>query len=265
MTKAIIFYLFGFSRGAYTARSLAGFIRNCGILKPGYLHLLDKAYDLYRDRNDYTTPDSDLMVSFRRNYCIENITRIKFIGVWDTVGSLGIPIPWFNMYNLEKYKFHDITLSSTVDYAYQALAVDEHRVNFEPSIWQLSNNPNQTTTKLEQRWFAGVHCNVGGGYADRGLSNQPLQWIAKKATDTGLAFNTLKLEQYPGNPYGIIRNSYTFIYWLRKKVWRAIDKLAQSAQVVDDSVYERMKTDPSYDPKNVLQKSQPLQDNPSDN
>src|SRR5579883_605079 len=86
-------YLFGFSRGAYTARSLAGLIRNTGILKPDFIHLVNKAYDLYRDRNEYTAPNSDLMRAFRQNYSYEDITRIKFIGVWDTVGALGIPLP----------------------------------------------------------------------------------------------------------------------------------------------------------------------------
>ncbi|HET7897552.1 MAG TPA: DUF2235 domain-containing protein, partial [Flavisolibacter sp.] len=83
-------YLFGFSRGAYTARSVAGFIRNCGILKKENIHLVDKAYNLYRDRNDYTKPDSDLMKSFRAAYCMrdqsgDSVVPIHFIGVWDTV------------------------------------------------------------------------------------------------------------------------------------------------------------------------------------
>jgi len=245
-------YLFGFSRGAYTARSLAGFIRNCGILKPENLPLLDKAYELYRDRNDYTSPVSDMMVSFRENYCFENITRIKFIGVWDTVGSLGIPFPWFNTFNQEKYKFHDITLSSTIDYAYQALAVDEHRKLFEPSIWQLSDNTEHgTTTELEQRWFAGVHCNVGGGYADRGLSNITLNWIADKAEATGLEFNKDKLALYEGNIKGKLGNSYTGIYHLWPKFLRKIDILTHPAQIIDESVYLRMENDPNYRPKNV--------------
>jgi len=245
-------YLFGFSRGAYTARSLAGFIRNCGILKPENLNLLDKAYELYRDRNDYTTPESDMMISFRKNYCFENVTRIKFIGVWDTVGSLGIPFPWFNKFNQEKYKFHDITLSSTIDYAYQALAVDEHRKLFEPSIWQLSDNKQYgATTELEQRWFAGVHCNVGGGYADSGLSNDTLEWIVNKANATGLEFKEEKLSPYKGNIMGKLGDSYTGIYHLWPKIWRMVNGLINSAQVIDESVYERMANDPKYRPKNI--------------
>jgi uncharacterized protein (DUF2235 family) len=245
-------YLFGFSRGAYTARSLAGFIRNCGILKPEKIDLVDRAYNLYRNRNDYTTPDSDMMRSFRNKFCIEDITRIKFIGVWDTVGSLGIPVPWFNSYNLEEYKFHDITLSSTIDYAYQALAVDERRVNFEPSIWQLSENTTTgSATVLEQRWFSGVHCNVGGGYENRGLSNNTLQWMVEKARAVGLGFTNSKLTDYLPDTLATMGNSYTWMYWVRKKIWRPVNQLKNSFQVIDDSVYERMKKYKDYYPGNI--------------
>ena len=92
-------YLFGFSRGAYTARSLMGLIRNCGVMKPEFLHLVDEAFGLYRDRNVITHPDSDLMVAFKKSY--SQLTRIRFIGVWDTVGSLGVPIQTLNWFNEE--------------------------------------------------------------------------------------------------------------------------------------------------------------------
>ena len=120
-------YLFGFSRGAYTARSLAGFIRNCGILKPHNIHLVDEAYELYRSRNEYTDPNSDLMKAFQNNFSFENITPIKFIGVWDTVGSLGMPWSFKKQFNHERYKFHDVTLDDSIQYAYHALAIDERR------------------------------------------------------------------------------------------------------------------------------------------
>src|SRR5262249_839364 len=149
-------YFFGFSRGAYTARSLAGFIRNCGILKPQYLHLLQKAFELYRDRNSFTAPDSDLMVLFRSNYCFEDITPIHFIGVWDTVGSLGLPFTFLRMYNKEKYQFHDETLSSTVKNAFHALSIDDRRQLFKPTLWEASKKITTGVAAVqnyEQRWF----------------------------------------------------------------------------------------------------------------
>ena len=181
-------YFFGFSRGAYTVRSLAGLIRNCGIMKPEYLHLVSEAYHLYRDRSAITHPDSDLMKAFKKSYGFDQETSIKFLGVWDTVGSLGIPISWFNWLN-RKYQFHDVKLSSQIKYAYHALAVDEQRKSFAPTLWEISTkdtDPNKQVS--EQVWFPGTHSNIGGGYVDCGLSNITLKWMIDKARDTGLEF-----------------------------------------------------------------------------
>lgn len=243
-------YLFGFSRGAYTARSLGGLIRSCGILKPEFIHLVDRAYELYRDKNDYTKPDDDMMRSFRKNYCYEDLTRIHFIGVWDTVGSLGIPLPAWKLYNKERYKFHDVTLSSTVDYAYQALAVDERRKPFLPSVWEMSNNTDHgSTIDVEQRWFSGVHCNVGGGYADTGLSDRALRWMIDKASNTGLAFNEEKLTGLRPSASGKVENSFTAPFWLTGKTWRPIG--LENNQYIDDSVKERIAADKNYRPPNL--------------
>lgn len=184
-------FLFGFSRGAYTARSLAGFIRNCGILKPENLHLVDEAYELYRDRTFVTHPDSDAMKSFRRNYSFNGVgnTLIKCVGVWDTVGALGIP---FNIRLLEdktRYNFHDVTLSSWVVHAFHAMALDERRDVFKPTLWEASNKMPATNT-LEQVWFSGVHANIGGGYAQSGLSDIALVWMIEKAGRIGLHVDT---------------------------------------------------------------------------
>ncbi len=250
-------YLFGFSRGAYTARSIGGFVRNCGILKPDFFHLIDKAYDLYRDRNDYTTPDSDLMIAFRKNYCFENITRIKFIGVWDTVGSLGIPLPWYKIKNKNKYKFHDVTLSSTVDNAYHALATDERRKLFMPTLWEKSNRVKKDKDpiqKMEQRWFAGVHSNVGGGYADCSLSNIALMWLIEKAKEVGLCFDDKCLLEIKPNYMGELRNSYDWKYWFWLPVWRKVS-LDENGQVIDDTVWEKYRANAKYRPGNLKQYS----------
>jgi uncharacterized protein (DUF2235 family) len=253
-------YLFGFSRGAYTARSLAGFIRNCGILKPVNMHLVDEAYELYRDRNDYTGPDSDMMKSFRHNFSFEMITPIKFIGVWDTVGSLGLPLRSKQNYNLERYKFHDVKISSYVNYAYHALAIDEQRKLFEPTLWELSdtvkNNPGHPQV-MEQRWFSGVHCNIGGGYVDCGLSDIALMWLIEKAKGAGLTFDLETLAQLnpkhelKPNPSGELRNSRTIEYWFWRKVWRNVLKGKHTNEQIDDSVKSRCKSNPGYKPLNI--------------
>ncbi len=117
-------YLFGFSRGAYTVRSLAGLIRRCGILKNQDLILIQEAYHIYRDRSQERRLERS--VNFTAKNSFPN-PQIKFLGVWDTVGALGIPHTSFRMWNKKKYKFHDLTLSSIIKHAYHAMAVDEHR------------------------------------------------------------------------------------------------------------------------------------------
>ncbi len=247
-------FLFGFSRGAYTARSVAGFIRNCGVLKPQNIQLVSKAFQLYRNRNDYTSPDSDLMVSFKRNFCFENITPIKFIGVWDTVGSLGIPLPQYKFRNKHLYKFHDVTLSSTVENAYHALAIDDRRVLFKPTLWvkstSLKNEPDNQQ-KMEQRWFAGVHSNVGGGYADSGLSDIALKWLIEKAKNIGLCYDEEKLKEIKPNNLAELRNSYTPSFWLWWPSWRKIDLTEDTNQAIDESVWERYTADKKYRPHNL--------------
>jgi len=119
-------YFTGFSRGAYTARSLVGFIRNCGILKDkDNPELIKIAFDKYRDRTEDSSPDSEEMFEFRSAYSYP-LERIKFIGVWDTVGALGIPLRWFEKFNFLTLntRFHDCTLTSLVENAYHALAID---------------------------------------------------------------------------------------------------------------------------------------------
>jgi hypothetical protein len=225
-------YLFGFSRGAYTARSLAGLIRNCGILRPEYLHLVDEAYELYRDRTILAHPDSDTMLSFRRLYSYngkEN-TKIKCIGVWDTVGALGIPLHFFQLSNKERYKFHDVNLSSWVQNAFHALAIDERRKTFSPTLWETSPNMPKEN-KMEQVWFSGVHANIGGGYKQNGLSDISLEWMIEKTSRIGLYFNKLLLKDDSTlhrnihiRPMlkGFMRDSIKdfWIYWFEKAAWR---------------------------------------------
>jgi uncharacterized protein (DUF2235 family) len=250
-------YLFGFSRGAYTARSIGGLIRNCGILKPEYLHLVDKAYDLYRDRNKYTSPDSDMMEAFRKQFAREDITPIKFIGVWDTVGALGIPLPWYKLRNRNKYKFHDVTLSPCVENACHALAIDERRRLFLPTLWEKTKHQQ----KIEQRWFAGVHSNVGGGYEDTGLSDIALSWLAAKANSIGLCYDQEVYEKIKGNVKGRLRNSYTPLYWFWWPVWRVID-LQDDTQSIDETVWERCAHYQRYRPRNITFHSPPYQHAP---
>ncbi len=175
-------FVFGFSRGAYTARSLVGMIRNCGLLPPASLqldqpddnlHLLE-AYEIYRTRDK--DADSMRALTFRRKYGARLID-IKFLGVWDTVGALGIPIESFGEFNKEQFEFHDTELSGIVKNAYHAIAVDEHRKPYAATLWDPKTKPDQT---IEQRWFIGAHADVGGGYPSRKLSDLTIEMAARE-------------------------------------------------------------------------------------
>ncbi|WP_428331622.1 DUF2235 domain-containing protein [Mucilaginibacter sp.] len=206
-------YLFGFSRGAYTARSLGGFIVNCGILKKEHIHRLGEAFALYRDRDPESHPNSQAALVFKAKYSHE--PAIHFIGVWDTVGDLGIPLQIFQWLDGKKYRFHDTQLASIVRYAYHAMAIHEHRKLFNATLWQLSANGKAKLRPqtLEQVWFPGAHSNVGGGYRDTALSDATLEWMIGKAEGAGLAFNKpLPADIKPDIPTGLIRNSLS-IWW----------------------------------------------------
>ena len=178
-------YFFGFSRGAYTARSTVGLVRNAASCGPS------TGIGSRRRTRSIATRDKDSQPSgiaaelFRRSYSYSEI-YVDFIGVWDTVGALGIPIDGFRPPFLSRlWSFHDTKLSRYVLNAYHALAIDERRRPFKPTLWVQQDDAQDQT--LEQVWFAGVHCDVGGGYSDPGLSEIPLLWMAEKARSCGLA------------------------------------------------------------------------------
>lgn len=183
-----IFFV-GFSRGAFTARSTAGLVRTCGILRADQRGRIGEAYALYRSRSRSSHPRNIEARLFRRSFAHE--TPIHFIGVWDTVGSLGIPLSGLRLLNpLNRlWQFHDTDLSTHVHRAHQALAIDERRGPFRPTMWNRQDDAPATQV-LEQVWFAGVHSDVGGGYDEPALSDLALVWMADRAAAAGLAFRS---------------------------------------------------------------------------
>lgn len=179
-------FLFGFSRGAYTARSLAGMIRCSGLVRKEHAPHIKLGYEIYRERHPLGA-DKPSAVEFREKFAHRDL-RIKFIGVWDTVGALGVPIGSLaRMVSRNRHGFHDTKLSGMIDHAYHALAIDEPRYMFEHSLWKGLPKPNQ---KVEQMWFCGAHSDVGGGYRESGLSDIAFQWMAEKAAGCGLVLST---------------------------------------------------------------------------
>jgi uncharacterized protein (DUF2235 family) len=214
-------FLFGFSRGAYTTRSLAGLIRNSGILKRGQESHEDKAIELYRDYAPETAPDGEDSVRFRAAHSHDS--DVEFIGVWDTVGALGIPglDGRFRILKGLDWQFHDVALSSKIKHAFHALAIHEHRTEFMPTLWEKKADAPADQV-LEQVWFSGVHSDVGGGYPEAGLSDVTLRWMMDKAEEHGqLAFNYDPLINFRPDPRARGHDSFGAFYkvldWLRHK------------------------------------------------
>jgi len=261
-----LLYLFGFSRGAYTARSLGGLIRKCGLLRcsaHGNVAKADvsAAYDFYRDTG--SKPDDPVAVEYRASH--STVVDIHFIGVWDTVGSLGIPgtASWFP-FARKRYQFHDTELSKIVKYAYQALALDEHRADFAPTVWTrnpFTVKPGETPTskkreqiEIEQRWFIGSHADVGGGNDRDGagrrpdpLPDLPLAWLQRKAIGAGLDGSELLPPADADS--GMPRNSYAeFMNGIYKEFKPPYDRRLGTGvnEKVDGSVWQRWLADASY-------------------
>lgn len=240
-------YILGFSRGAYTARSLVGMIRNCGLIYPERLALrVPMAYGIYRTRDDGA--DSLTAKVFRRTFARE--AKIRFLGVWDTVGALGIPLDILSSFSMKFYEFHDTQLSHIVENAYHAVAIDEHRRDYMATLWHPETAPQQ---KMEQRWFVGAHCDVGGGYDDRRLSDLALRWIQDKAGALGLALDPVPLAAK--NYLGELTDSYAeFIggLYARKNTrhYRAVGATRFGNETIDDSVRQRLREDREYEPQN---------------
>jgi len=243
-------YLFGFSRGAYTARSLGGLIRKCGVLRSEHAGRYHDAYRLYRRRDTASHPNAIEAQLFRKTFSHE--TRIRFMGVWDTVGALGIPIRGLRFVNrLLRQEFHDVKLSSTVDHAYHAVAIDEKRKPFMPALWE--QQAHAMGQKMEQAWFAGVHSNIGGGYEDAGLSDITFMWMLQKAKDTGLAVDENWIrENIQPNAFGELRDSKTGLYKLTGDFHRPIGIKLGGNELVHAEAMARYKKDSGYRPENLV-------------
>ncbi|MCC6237494.1 MAG: DUF2235 domain-containing protein [Dehalococcoidia bacterium] len=189
-------YLFGFSRGAFTVRSLVGFIRVAGLLAPDRLEATDQGYEVYRSANG---ADALVAQRFREAHGTRHIedVRIACLGVWDTVGALGVPVTSLRSLLARRWKFHDCVLSSYVDRAYQALAIDEHRTPFLAAPWviPLEADPDRQARRaeqiVEQAWFAGAHSDIGGAAGSLAFG-----WMVDRAREAGLEFNEASLAQW---------------------------------------------------------------------
>lgn len=225
-------YVFGFSRGAYAARSLAGFIERVGMLpKAGMFYML-QAFELYERRSPQEAIDS-LLAS---KEILTQRARVHFIGVWDTVGAIGLPSRFFHTLTGHRWNYHDVSLVPAIRHARHALAIDEKRKPFRPTLW---TDPRRDDQTLEQRWFPGVHSNIGGGYQKDGLANHALHWIADEAAQAGLDLDRKFLKPYRKFWAHELRDSYGGIYRLMGPATRPIGAAGNDSETLDPSVYYR--------------------------
>ena len=169
-------YLFGFSRGAFTVRSLAGMLYRVGLLPSSLDNLVEYASEIYNKEGD------NLDQGFKETFCCS--CKTHFIGVWDTVESL----LWW-----ARDRFHDHRLNPEISHAYHAVSIDEKRMMFPPALWDEQELiPKQN---MQQVWFAGVHSDTGGWYEERGLSDIALEWMLRHAQHKGMHINEDKMNQ----------------------------------------------------------------------
>lgn len=207
-------YVFGFSRGAFSARSFVGLIRHSGVISRRSIAKIHDAVERYKGRAANDDPDTDESCQFRFDNCYRSLVgrdrewrlknapnedygttpdlKIAYLGVWDTVGALGLPahLGFSKLVNW-KYQFHDVRLTPFVERARHAVAADEKRKTFEPALWEDSEGiALNSDPRYLQQVFPGTHSSVGGGGPVRGISDAALDWILRGAREAGLAFDT---------------------------------------------------------------------------
>jgi len=239
-------FLVGFSRGAYTVRSLVGFLHHVGLIANPTWDEVTDAYRIYR-RSGSRNADAELAAFQRRLGGRLLVPVVHFIGVWDTVGALGIPLsPPFSWLapGLWRNQFHDTSLSSIVRNAFHAVAVDEQRASFTPTLWTVTGS-SSPDLRIEQAWFPGVHADVGGGYQETGLSDGALDWMLRKAMSCGARFDENLMRQIRPDAKGVLHDSYRGVFGLARSQPRSMPYLGAAppdpppTQTLHSSVIDR--------------------------
>ena len=274
-------FIFGFSRGAYTARSLAGLVAKHGLLKAGAPLGVKQLYERYKRQDDRTVWQlqrlsglgqlNDATVEEQWLLKYSQPINIKVVAVWDTVGALGIPFFSIQGISRKTFGFLHTGLRTMIEHGYHALAIDEHRKDFAPTLWTVRKPkdggftaPPRDLTSVEQRWFVGAHANVGGGCESDLLAQIPLRWMMKKASLHGLAFkNDVDLDgdamkaPISDSYKEFMKGAYS---WVAERYNRVIGAQPEQAadgthttvnETIDASVFDRWQKDPSYRPPSL--------------
>ena len=220
-------FLFGFSRGAFTVRALAGMLHKCGLLQKGSNNLIPYASRMYRFGSD------DHAAGFKKTFSRE--CKPHFIGVWDTVKSVGL---------FKRRRFPDAKLNHDVSYGRHAISIDEKRSKYRPNLW---DEPAAQNQDIKQVWFAGVHSNVGGGYREEGLSNIALKWIIEEAENKGLLIDKAAANKIVQNHKDKLHNPLLPVWWVLGW-WR---RRIQTGSLIHQSVFDRIRDIKKYKARNL--------------
>lgn len=276
-------FIFGFSRGAYTARSLSGLIGKCGLLMSGAPLSVKQLYERYRRasavktvralQGERATGKTEFSIEEQWILKYSQAIDIDFLGVWDTVGALGLPLGNLPILGKQDMQFLNTGIRVANKYAFHAMAIDEHRKAFAPTLWTVDYtngaprpHHHRTLSQVEQRWFVGAHANVGGGCESDLLAQTPLKWMMDKAAAYGLTYRRdLDLEVPQAPPH--ISDSYgEFAHgaykWVSRPYYRPVgaDPIRSSDtemreninESIDASVFDRWRADAAYRPANLV-------------
>lgn len=241
-------FLFGFSRGAFTVRTLAGFMNFAGLVEKDDDYYVPELYACYESRQG---PGTEQWKKANRKVSgTRACPPIRMVGVWDTVGALGAPGVLGQLFNKDKYQHHDVSLIPAIQNAFQALAIDEKRKPFAPNLW---TRPPGWNGQLVQAWFAGVHSNVGGGYTPDGLANEALHWIVGEAKALGLEMDDAYLRPFQARHDSVLQDSMTLAYRALGSITRKIGEHAGDGEAIHESAVARIRApELKYQPASAL-------------
>ncbi len=230
-------FLFGFSRGAYSARSLGGFVYSCGLIPRERIteNTIEEAFEVYREG------DHRERLHFKAT-CIP--CPLEMIGVWDTVGALGIPTPFLKKFSDRFLQFHDTKINREIKAAYHAVAIDEQRQTFQPTLWDVTKRHEGQI--VEQVWFAGVHSDVGGGYPKKHHSDIAFKWMVDKAVSHGIKIKKDHGYKFQPDCTKKIHDSYKIFFGPKGR--RAASATEIHCPKVHASVRDKLQARKSYKP-----------------
>jgi uncharacterized protein (DUF2235 family) len=268
-------FLFGFSRGAYTIRALAGMIHFLGLVHPELDGLAQLAWSVYAD-DDASLPMSRRFEGgnrFKKAFSFDSKVRIHFVGAWDTVSAFG----W--IWNLRTVPFS--ASNPSIDHVRHAVSIDEHRACFQANLFRPKSLDQHESFK--QLWFPGAHADVGGGYpeAESGLAKIALEWMFQEAAEQGCLFDQEQVERFLGGSpkkskiskpdvlapaHNSTQGFWNLLEWSPRKQWDhnakperlrwlfpnlyRRRKIPQDAEF-HESVRRKLDEDPGYDPPNL--------------